>query len=156
MNLDIVYLVDRPDVVPTLGRWHHDEWASRTPHLALEDRVAGFRARARPSGVPTGFVALSDGVPVGCACLVEHDLDNRQDLSPWLATVLVAPSYRRQGIGSALTVRVTDEARSLGFDTLYLFTFDQERFYSRLGWTLLDRGEYRGAPVTIMVRHLAG
>jgi GNAT superfamily N-acetyltransferase len=156
MNLEILYLADRPDLVPTLAHWHQDEWAARTPHLTLEDRIAGFRKRARPSGVPTAFVALSDGVPAGCACLVDHDMESRTDLSPWLAIVLVAPSYRRLGIGSALTERVTHEARSLGFDTLYLFTFDQERFYSRLGWKLLDRGEHRGAPVTIMVRHLAG
>jgi hypothetical protein len=37
---------------------------------------------------------------------------------------------------------------------LYLFTFDQARFYARLGWRELLREEYRGVNVTIMTIRL--
>ena len=154
MNLEIEYLADRMGSVPTLAGWHQDEWGARTPHLSLDDRIARFEAWGHRSGIPIAFVAVSDGVLAGCASLVEHDMNSRTDLSPWLASVLVAPGHRRRGIGSALSERVAREAQVLGFDKLYLFTFDKEPFYARLGWAMLDHTHYLGAPVTIMVRRL--
>jgi N-acetylglutamate synthase-like GNAT family acetyltransferase len=52
-------------------------------------------------------------------------MDTRLDLAPWLASVLVAPAYRRRGVGSALAERVVEEARALAVETLYLYTYDK-------------------------------
>ena len=82
-------------------------------------------------------------------------MDTRPELSPWLASVYVAADHRRQGIGSALVRRVAEEAASLGVEALYLFTPDQERFYARLGWTVLERCTYRGYPQVVMTLSLA-
>jgi len=81
---------------------------------------------------------------------VEHDLDIRENLSPWLAEVYVRPEYRQRGIGSTLVRRVVREAERLGMQTLYLYTFDREVFYGRLGWAVMEQTEYRGKPITIM------
>ena len=102
--------------------------------------------------VPTAFVAVVDESVVGMACLVAHDVESRPALTPWLATVLVAPEYRRRRIGSALSERVAEEARALGFRSLYLVTFDKMKFYARLGWTELEDMEYYGLPATMMTR----
>jgi hypothetical protein len=37
---------------------------------------------------------------------------------------------------------------------LYLFTPDQEQFYARLGWLVIDHTEYRGQQVVIMNKSL--
>jgi len=74
----------------------------------------------------------------------------RKDLSPWLASVFVPPEHRGKGIGTALTRRIMDEAKALDVGTLYLFTPDRETFYSRLGWTVLERPEYRREQIVIM------
>jgi GNAT superfamily N-acetyltransferase len=147
-------LIDHPEAIPTLARWHHDQWHRVTPHLSIADRIAGFRARMNRKHVPCGFVAIMDGDIVGMACLVAHDMETRPELTPWLATVLVARSYRERGIGSSLSERVVEEAGSLGFAKLYLVTFDKVRFYARLGWTELERTTYLGLPATIMVRRI--
>jgi len=105
--------------------------------------------------VPTGFVAVLDEVVVGMACLVAHDMETRPELTPWLATVLVAPDYRGRGIGSALSERVVAEARALAFSKVYLVTFDKTSFYARLGWSNLERTDYLGLPATIMIRALS-
>ena len=86
--------------------------------------------------------------------LVAHDMESRLQWSPWLAGVVVAPEHRRRGIGAALTERVAIEARSLGFFTLYLYTFSTEQYYSRLGWQFIERDSYLGADVTIMSLNL--
>ncbi len=89
---------------------------------------------------------------VGMACLVERDLESLGHLSPWLASVLVAPDYRGQGIGSALSERATQEAYVLGFERAYLFTFDMPSFYRRLGWVWVEDTTFLGHPVTVMSR----
>jgi N-acetylglutamate synthase-like GNAT family acetyltransferase len=81
-------------------------------------------------------------------------MDTRPKLSPWLASVYVAAEHRCQGIGSALVRRVVEEAAALDVQRLYLFTPDQERFYARLGWSVIERCTYRGYPQVVMVMHL--
>jgi GNAT superfamily N-acetyltransferase len=154
VTLTIAYLDEHMDAIPSLAAWHHDAWFSVTPHLSVADRIAGFQARARRGSIPTGFVALADSTVVGMACLVACDIDSHRHLTPWLASVLVEPAYRRQGIGSALTRRATDEASALGVSTLYLFTFDKEALYARLGWSTFERAQLAGLSGTIMARTL--
>jgi N-acetylglutamate synthase-like GNAT family acetyltransferase len=77
-------------------------------------------------------------------------MDTRPDLSPWLAAVYVAPAYRKQGIGSALVKAVESTAQQIQIARLYLFTPDQEHFYARLGWSVLERVEYRYQTVVVM------
>ena len=155
MGFQIEYLDQHIDAIPELARWHHVEWAAITPHLSIADRVAGFRARARRGVIPTAFVAVFGADVVGLACLVECDIESHQHLTPWLASVLVAPEHRGRGIGSALCERTTQEAQVLGIQKLYLFTFNRQRLYGRLGWSALEDTFYAGAPGTIMVRALA-
>jgi GNAT superfamily N-acetyltransferase len=151
----IEYLADHAGAVPALAQWHHDQWHMITPDLTVADRIAGFQSRMRRLEVPTAFVAILDEVLVGMACLVAHDMDTRPELTPWLATVLVAPDYRGRGIGSALSERVVAEGRALAFPKLYLVTFDKSSFYARLGWKHFEQTEYLGLPATIMIRGLS-
>jgi len=126
-----------------------------TPNLSVADRIAGFTARARRGSIPLGLVALLDDLVVGMACLVECDIPSHCHLGPWLATVLVSPDHRRVGIGSALCVRATTEAQLLGVSQLYLFTFDKQRLYTRLGWSALEDASYVGRSGTVMMQRLA-
>jgi N-acetylglutamate synthase-like GNAT family acetyltransferase len=82
--------------------------------------------------------------------LVAHDTDTRMDLSPWLAGVFVASEHRGHGFGVALVRRIIDDATALGVRRLYLYTPSTEQFYSRLGWSLVERTSYRGADVAMM------
>lgn len=151
--MEIDYLVDHPEFIPALARWHHAQWSDLSPEGTIEHRMEELRAHVR-GGVPTTVVAHEDGVLLGSASLVESDMDTRPDLAPWLASVFVAPEHRRRGIGSVLVERVVDEARALGVDTLHLFTMDQEPLYARLGWSVLERGRYRDHDVVVMHRRL--
>jgi predicted N-acetyltransferase YhbS len=155
MKTEIEYLDEHVDAIPSLASWHHEAWVTVTPHLSVADRIAGFQARARRGSIPTGFVAIIDSIVVGMACLVDCDLDSHRHLTPWLATVLVAPGHRGKGIGSALSRRATDEAWTLGATKLYLFTFDKQSFYARQGWATLEPAQLAGLSGTIMMRELA-
>jgi GNAT superfamily N-acetyltransferase len=152
MALQIHYLAEHLDTIPTLAGWHHEEWAAITPHLSVADRIAGFRARARRGTIPTGLVAVLGGDIVGLACLVQTDIESHAHLTPWLASVLVAPEHRGRGIASALCERAIDEARALGIPRVYLFTFNKQHLYSRLGWSAVESTRYAGGLGTVMMR----
>ena len=87
---------------------------------------------------------------MGLACLVKHDVDSRLDLSPWLANVIVSPQHRGQGIGTELSQAASTEAGRLGYERLFLVTFDKVEFYGRLGWTRVEDVTYFDEPATIM------
>jgi N-acetylglutamate synthase-like GNAT family acetyltransferase len=100
-------------------------------------------------------VAHEDDVPIGTAALVEFDMETRRDLTPWLADVVVSPERRGSGIGTRVVEFIVERARELGVRRLYLFTPDRESFYARMGWSVLERTEYRGEPVVVMQIDLA-
>ncbi len=150
MDYVIEYLVDYGELLSVLAGWHHGEWGYLHPGDTVEKRAERMKAHLGVKQVPTTFVALTDGEPVGSASLVGYDMESREDLTPWLASVYVVPEYRRRGVGSALVKRVVEEARTLDIETLYLFTWGRERLYARLGWSVLERTEHKGEQIVIM------
>ncbi len=104
--------------------------------------------------LPIAWVAHENGQPLGTAALRVHDLEGRQDLTPWLGGVFVGSQFRRRGIGGALCSTVEDAAQSRGIQTLYLFTLDKQAWYSRLGWTLLEPCVWQHRNADIMVKQL--
>jgi GNAT superfamily N-acetyltransferase len=146
----IVSIAERLDLVPTIARWHWEEWGHHDPGGSLLSWTAGLAERTRPDGVPTTFVALEGDLPIGSACLVEHDMLTRPELSPWLAGVFVVPEMRQRGIGSALVEHATRRAAAFGTARLFLYTNGAEGVYSRLGWRVREREIYEGRTVTIM------
>ncbi|PSJ20893.1 GNAT family N-acetyltransferase [Halomonas sp. ND22Bw] len=141
--------------VPTLAGWAHDEWGHLHPGRRRAAAIATFRADCGSEGVPSVFAAMDGERPVGMASLVVDDMDDRRDLTPWLASVYVLPAWRGQGIASALVRRVEAEAQAHGVERFYLYTPDQQPLYRRLGWEDVEDREYHGETVTIMRRDLS-
>jgi GNAT superfamily N-acetyltransferase len=150
----IEYLVDHPSCIPTLAVWHNAQWSYLDTGVSVSQREKNLLKHGTRQ-VPTTVVALSGRTLLGSASLIAHDMDTRLDLSPWLASVYVAPPHRRQGIGSALVQRIIQEAAALRLERMYLFTPDKEQFYTRLGWSVIDQTTYRGYAQVVMTIHLA-
>lgn len=150
----IEYLSDHPEVIPTLASWHHKQFGYLNPGGSLEQVKVHLRSHTGRCQIPTTLVMLEDSELLGSASLVASDMDTHPELGPWLASVYVAPAYRRQGIGSALVERIMEEARALGEDALYLYTPDKEAFYRRRGWTVVGHEHYRDTDVAVMMARL--
>jgi GNAT superfamily N-acetyltransferase len=149
----IVTIADRPDLVPVVARWLWDafwrRWGYDLDHVTA--LVAGSTARIGP---PQAFVLLVDGEPVGTASLVVSDLDQRPDLTPWLAGVYVAPEARGGGYAYDLVHAVEDAARAAAIPTLWLYTSRAEGLYRKIGWETVDSFDRNGELVPIMRRQL--
>lgn len=151
--MEIVNLKEEPKHLPVLAEWHHKEWSDLNPGETIEQRIERMQAYLNESFVPSTFIA-KDGALLGSAAIVAHDMETKPDLSPWLASVFVAPEQRGKGLGARLVLHVMNEAKTRGIDTLYLFTPDKVPFYQKLGWKIMTQEKYRGQEVTIMTIEL--
>ncbi len=133
MALSLATIAERPDLAPIAARWAWEEWG-RAKGRALEtivERIAGRTARI---GLEQTVVALEDGAPVATASLTAQDAESRPDLSPWLASVFVAPEARGRGYARVVVTAIESAARTSGFGTLWLFTNSAPWLYAGLGW----------------------
>ena len=76
------------------------------------------------------------------------------DVSPWLASLYVAPEYRKRGVARKLVAAIEDQARKHGVARLHLYTGDAEEFYLKCGWSLAEQGIADGEPYAFMIRDL--
>lgn len=152
--MNILDLSQEPQHIPTLANWHQQEWAHLNPGSSLENRLEKMQAYLSAALLPSTFIYKQSGQLVGSAAIVACDMDTHPELSPWLASVFVAPHWRRQGIGTELVCHVMLQATQAGLPALYLFTPDQAAFYRRLGWSVMAKEVYRGCTVTLMQTRL--
>ena len=177
-EIQIASLADHLDLVPTVAQWLYQEWGYLYPDGSLDSRTKQVYERAKPDGIPTVFVALKNGTPVGTTTLLRYDSAVDQAIeaahaadvaagklkkpldrtipTPWLASVYVAADHRRQGIASSLVRHAMQAAQEMGVEALYLYTdtAGAEALYRSLGWQVMERIVYSDMHTTLMVAHL--
>jgi GNAT superfamily N-acetyltransferase len=153
--MEISYLADHPEFIDTLAPWVLEHWRPILAQETLEDRVAKFRAHLNRDTLPIAWVAHRGSQVLGTAALRAHDLHGRDDLTPWLGGVYVAPQFRGCGVGTALCAAVEDGAKTLSATpVLYLFTLDRQAWYRSLGWSVFAPCTWCGRAGDIMCKNL--
>jgi GNAT superfamily N-acetyltransferase len=151
--IEIIDLKQVSDYLATLAQWHQKEWAYLNPGETLEQRMTRMQPYLNQCFIPSTFIAR-DTTLLGSAAIVENDMSGEpplsQPLTPWLASVFVAPEYRQMGIGTKLVRHVMAQAKQQGVETLYLYTPDKSKFYEKLGWRMNSIEPYHGHQVSIM------
>ncbi|HEU4339068.1 MAG TPA: GNAT family N-acetyltransferase [Planctomycetota bacterium] len=112
--MKIAHLFEHPEHLPDIARRIHEEWWADKSGHTVETMAARLTTTQQHDAVPLSPVALIGEIPVGTVNLVENDNDERRDLSPWLAALLVWPERRGLGIGSQLVRALVAEAARLG------------------------------------------
>jgi GNAT superfamily N-acetyltransferase len=153
-GVQISYLIEHPEYIPQLAQWLFEQWDTILGEKTPEARIEKLKEHMNRDELPIAWVAHANGQLFGTAALRVHDLEGREDLTPWLGGVFVGSAFRRRGIGAALCATVEDAARSRGIRTLYLFTLDKQAWYSRLGWTVLGPCVWQHRPGEIMCKQL--
>ena len=109
------------------------EWGVRREFLAF--------ATSQPKCVP--MIAESDGVIVGTG------VGTTSGSVGWIGTIFLAPAWRRQGLGRAITQSIIDRLESAGARTLVLVaTADGRRLYEKMGFEVQTRYRILEAPGT--------
>lgn len=147
--MKILNLTDVPSYLVLISGWHHKEWGYLNPGRTFEMRLDDMKKHLEGKDVPTTFVAITDHI-LGSAALIESDMPERPELTPWLASVFVVPEERKNGVGRELVQRVMQHAKATGVKTLYLYSPDRAHFYKKMGWQTMEELEYHGTNVTLM------
>ncbi len=143
-------IADHLALIETIARWHWEAWGQADPGGSLASWTAGLRERTHRDRIPTTYVALEGDELLGSVTLVEHDMANHPEWSPWLAGTYVTPSRRGQGVAGALVRHAVGKVAAMGVPRLYLYTESARGLYERLGWYPIAEEDYEGQPVTIM------
>jgi GNAT superfamily N-acetyltransferase len=134
-------LGDNLSWLPTLARWHYDQWGPLTGASSFDGYAALLTAAAASRRVPSVLIAN----------LLTFDLPLRPDLTPWLAQLFVESTRRRDGVGVALVRAVLQRAQQCGYARVYLYTSGTlPEYYGRLGWRVVERLTYLQRERTVM------
>jgi len=151
-DVTISSLAARSEFIGTVAdRMWHAWWREAGEPLAT---LLGHLRQFKTDAVPLGIVAHRGDEFVGSAILIDSDVEERPQYTPWLAALWVEPEERRQGMGETLSRRIVDEARALGFDRIYLCAVPEKSgYYAARGWTEVERdvGPHK---LVIFIRHL--
>lgn len=131
------------------------EWGHLRQGTTIERYYNYLSDKDNIDKIPLTLIAKSESDElIGFASLVISDMDVNKDLSPWISGVFVHPEHRGQGYGGLLVDRLEQLASNFGFEKLYLYTFDKERFYSNLSWTKIKDEYYLNSNVAVMIKDL--
>jgi hypothetical protein len=80
------------NLVPTIARWHWDEWGDDYPDDTPEGWTDQLARKTRTDGLPCTWVAFVGGVPVGAVAVEIDGVEARPEFTPDLAGLFVCPS----------------------------------------------------------------
>jgi GNAT superfamily N-acetyltransferase len=154
MTVEIVRLKPNSPELQICAQWRYDAFLKSYGYSLLESGAQLTKLATQPDEYETALVALVDCRLAGICLLVLHEFEPLHDVSPWLASLYVAPEYRKRGIEPRLVAAIEDQARSNGVAQLHLYTSDAEAFYLKCGWSRAEQGVADGEPYAFMIRDL--
>lgn len=83
------------------------------------------------------LILLNDNNLIGFISIFPNDGEERKDLTPWYATMYVKEEYRGKGYSKILNDAILKEAKSRGFNKIYLKT-DLVNYYEKFGAKYMD------------------
>ena len=151
-QIEIKFLTDCQEHIPVLAKLWYEEisrhWISDASIDKAIDKLINHSNKIK---LPIAMVAMYGGHPVGMACLRDTD-GIRPGVTPWLGSLVVDPTFRGRGIGETLINVIKLQAKSFGYNVLYLLAFDPtiSEWYTKLGWQLIGEDQLLGHKVAVM------
>ncbi len=132
-DLTVTTVRERPDLLPVVAEWMWRQWW-REQGRTLEQTQAIYAECVAEVGAPQTFVLLEGDRPVGTITLARKDLEERPDLTPWLAGVFTVPERRGRGYFRLLLAGFEEACRAASVETAWLVTNTAEQIYLKTGW----------------------
>ena len=84
------------------------------------------------------LILLDNNSLIGFISIFPTDGDERNDLSPWYATMYVKEEYRGNGYSKILNNEIIKEAKKRNIDKIYLKT-ELDNYYEKFGAKYMDK-----------------
>ena len=150
----IGFLADHPEALLVLERLFQTEWPDYYGAQGPGDARQDLLAYSNRSHLPVGLVAFIGSEPCGVVALKSESITTHRHLTPWIGGGMVAPQYRRHGIGAQLASALEGVARNLGFKVIYSGTSTANSLLVREGWQFIELVQYSGEQVSIYEKAL--
>ena len=137
--IEISFLADHPEVVPTLAHWFRSQWPEYYADRSLDDIEQDFHPETNLDDLPVRLVAFADGELAGTITLRERAISILPEYQPGLGGLLVVERHRGRGIGTRLVRAGMDLAWGQGHERVYATTVTAQGILERLGWKLVRR-----------------
>lgn len=140
--LRIYPLSQRKSLSPICAYWSFATWYMKR-NIPFSAVMNEYRKRSEMESYPYSFIAIWGELPVGMVSVKESELAAREELSPWLSALYVAPDYRGKGIGERLMDTVIDDCKTNKVKRIFLFLDSRnltvlEKYYRKRGWIYYD------------------
>ena len=132
--IEIAYLADHPEAIPTLVKWFQAQWPAYYAGRTLADIAQDFSAEANRTEIPIRLVTFADGGLAGTITLREHALQDFPAYQPGLGGLFVESRQRGHGIGTALVKAGMQVACEQGYARIFTATATANGVLERLGW----------------------
>ena len=134
--MEIYNLKDKLEYLKEIAELTQKEWG--TPNLSDEEFEEKVNKKIEKitsllnNNYYCKLILLDGNKLVGFISIFPSDGDERQDLSPWYATMFVKKEYRGKGYSKILNDAILQEARNRGFKKVYLKS-ELENYYEKFG-----------------------
>lgn len=154
ITIEITRLKPNSPEMQICAAWRYEAFLKSYGYSLVESAAQLTKLATQPDEYETALIALVDGRLAGICLLVLQEFEPLHDVSPWLASLYVAPEYRKRGVARRLVAAIEDQARRHGVTRLHLYSGDAEKFYLKCGWNLAEQGTAGGEPYAFMIRDL--
>lgn len=136
-DLKIIELSARQDLLAQATDYFWKCWGSDSNFIFYKDCIQ--HSIDETKALPKFYIVLHETEIIASYALLTNDIISRQDLMPWFACLFVNEDHRLKGIAEKLLNHALKEAKSKGYDHLYLSS-DLVNFYEKKGWNLFGTG----------------
>ena len=123
MNLELKLAYDEKDEIKKLFTEYTNMLIETNPQMAIYLEIQNYDDELlhleKKYGIPDGrlYIAYIDEKPAGCVALRKLD-----DTKCELKRLFVIPEFRGQNLGHILIKQIIDDAKSIGYESLFLDT----------------------------------
>lgn len=123
MNLELKLAYDEKDEIKKLFTEYTNMLIETNPQMAIYLEIQNYDDELlhleKKYGMPDGrlYIAYIDEKPAGCVALRKLDDKNCE-----LKRLFVRPEFRGQNLGHILIKQIIDDAKSIGYESLFLDT----------------------------------
>jgi len=133
-TMKIVNLKDYLQFTEVVTEWVYKEFIENIIPGYTYERVRDKIKSREKDKIPCTFIAIENDECIGTVALFSNDLQEREDLTPWLAALYVRKDYRAMGVAKELINKIEKTAKKFGYNKLYLRTEHASEYYKKLGW----------------------
>lgn len=117
----------------------NNEWGNKTTKEEINEYIVKKKKEIIEGNEVISIIGLIDNnTLVGFISLFKKDGEERQDLTPWYATMYVKKEYRNKGYSKVLNDLILEEATNLGYDKVYLKS-NLVNYYEKFGAKYIEK-----------------